>query len=219
MQSGFSLSFRPGAKAVTHEWCGEHKIPGAMCPHCKKPLLRLLSLNAADTQLDLGKAAVAPLLYCWTCTIPYGVFRYRVTKSGSVKLVDVPGPVENVFPFGPAGPYEGYTGRFPLRRVALKPLSRKEQELQRAALTDEDVLLDLTARHQVGGHPPIHNPEEVECSGCGEEMPLLAAICDDAAGNRLEVPAEQSFTDNCSLQMVFHYCRRCSEMAAYHSND
>src|SRR5216684_1109247 len=96
--------------------------PGRNLPDCSKPLLRLISLSATDPRLNLdpAKTSVVHLLYCWTCSIPYGVFSYHLRPNGSVELLDLPAPFETAF--GPNGPYDGYTENFPLRTVGLIPL-------------------------------------------------------------------------------------------------
>jgi hypothetical protein len=130
-------------------------------------------------------------------------------------------PTLNV-PFGPDGPYDGYTGHYWLKRVSLIPLSEKVQTRQKAAQSDSDLMLDLYGEqnHQIGGFPVIANSQEITCPVCLKESPLFAVICDDATGNNPgKVPAENTFVDNCGVQMVFHFCRDCSVVSAYHSCD
>jgi hypothetical protein len=60
----------------------------------------------------------------------------------------------------------------------------------------------------------------ISCPVCSTEMPLLAAICDDATGNDpFGVEVENSFVGNGGVQMIFHLCRECSVVSAYHSCD
>ncbi|MEO8132205.1 MAG: hypothetical protein ABJF23_03250 [Bryobacteraceae bacterium] len=220
-EQGFSFNFCPDPSETVHAFCGPNEIGGAGCPNCSKPLLRLLSLSSTDTRLNVDPAITPALhlLYCWTCSIPYGVFSYRIRKEGTVELLDLPPTWESAF--GPDGPYDGYTGTFKMKRVGLVPLSAEQVQTQELAQSDMDFALDLPPQeHQIGGLPAIQNPQTVKCPICSKLSPLLAVICDDATGNQPgEVPASQSFTDNEGTQMVFHFCRDCSVMSAYHSND
>jgi len=198
-EQGFWLNFQPGRSEPVHEFCGPNEIKSARCPNCSKPLLRILSLSAADSRLNLdpSKTPVVHLLYCWTCGIPYGVFSYRLLPDGSIQLLQV--PESDASAFGPGGPYDGYTGDFPGKKVGLIPLTEDAQQRQRVAQLDTDVALELSGEqeHQIGGSPVISNSQEVECSVCGQKSPLLAVISDNASGVSisLPVPALESFTD------------------------
>jgi len=219
---GYKLDFSPSPSAVLHAFCGEHTIHGANCPNCNKPLLRLLSLNAADRVLNLD-AARHPrvhLLYCWTCSIPYGEFSYRIGRDGSVTVLSVP-PRKPDSEFGPEGPYDGYTGIFRRAEVALEPLSENEQQILEARHpADGEEPEEPYFGHQVGGYPLIYNPSKAFWPDCSTEMPLLASICNDAAGNNPFNDQEaETFTGNGGVQMVFHFCRACSIVTAYHSCD
>lgn len=181
---GLALNFKPKKGDVTHEWCGKNSVKGADCPYCPKPLLRILTLSTADPLLEVeaAKTSAVHLLYCWTCSIPYGEFSYRIRPDASVELMQVP-PV-NQFAFGAAGPYDDYPGVFPGQKVALVPLSEANTKEQAKARQDEDTLLELLpGTRQLGGFPPIANPQEIACPSCAKLSPLLAMICDDASGN------------------------------------
>ena len=216
---GYWLDFSPAPDAIQHDFCGSHNILGANCPNCSKPLLRILSLLTADPALrpELSKTPVIHLLYCWTCSIPYGTFSYRIRRDGAVELLKL--PPTNEYAFGPDGPYDEYTGVFPIKRVGLVALTKEEQRKQQKAQFDVDLALDLfPQKHQIGGFPVILNSQEVVCPVCSNAAPLFAAICDDASGNQPgDVQSSQSFTGNMNVQMVFHYCRGCSVVSAYHS--
>jgi hypothetical protein len=217
---GFSLNFDPGPGDVVHEFCGPHEIEGATCPNCSKPLLRLVSLSSTDKRLnvDPARTPTVHLLYCWRCSIPYGVFSYLIREDSGIELLEL--PPTNEYAFGPKGPYDGYTGTFPLKKVGLAPLSEEEHQKQKVAQSDVDLALELyPQQHQIGGSPVILNPMPMTCPTCSKESPFFALICDDASGNAPgDVPASQSFTDNVGVQMVFHFCRGCSVVSAYHSN-
>jgi|HubBroStandDraft_4_1064222.scaffolds.fasta_scaffold01806_3 hypothetical protein len=218
------LNFSANPTDTLHDFCGPHDIAGAHCPNCNKPLMRLLSLDAKDERLrfDPVRQPVVHLLYCWTCSIPFGEFTYKVTSDGSVELLQVP-PRKPEMEFGQEGPYEGYTGVFPHRQVSLQPLTADEEKQLRARVVDDfdDGDEDLfTPRHQVGGYPFIYNPSKTSCPLCSSEMPLLAAICDSSIGNdAFGIEPENSFTGNGGVQMLFQFCRDCSVVSAYQSCD
>jgi len=219
---GHKLNFSPAKTDVLHDFCGAHHIDGADCLNCSKPLLRLLSLHAADPALNFDRShhPTVHLLYCWTCSIPYGEFSYQINADGSIKLLEVP-PRQPASEFGPDGPYDGYTGQFPLCQVSLQPLSESEQRqlLARQAEGAEDDI-DVYHNHQVGGYPSIENPCKAFCPVCSKEMPLLASISDNATGGEgFNDEPENTFTDNCGVQMIFLFCRNCSVVTAYHSCD
>jgi hypothetical protein len=221
-EHGFRLNFGPSPSEIAHKFCGTDEIKGAGCPNCFKPLLRILSLAADDPRLNLNSSRLRSihLLYCWTCSIPFGIFSYRIAEDGSVEVLGLPPAYE--YAFGSDGPYDGYTGLFPLKRVGLIPLTEDEQRQQMAARSDGVASKFSIQDHQIGGFPAIANPERIVCPVCSSESPLLAVISDDASGNpstRVKVPAEESFTDNAGTQMAFHFCRNCSVVSAYHSND
>jgi hypothetical protein len=218
--NGLRLNFEPVASEHQHDFCGPNEISGAICPACSKPLLRVLSLSAADSRLnaDPAKTPAVHLLYCWTCSIPYGHFSYRVRQDGTVEVLDLPPTTE--YAFGPDGPYDGYTGTYPMKKVSLVALSEEERQAEKLAHSDMDLAFTLFPRHQIGGTPVILNSEAIACPACLKPSPFLAVICDDASGNRPgEVAARDSFVGNLGVQMVFHFCRECSVVTAYHSND
>jgi hypothetical protein len=63
-EQGFWLNFQPGKSEPVHEFCGPNEIESARCPNCAKPLLRILSLSAADSRLNLALAdKVAPSVH------------------------------------------------------------------------------------------------------------------------------------------------------------
>jgi hypothetical protein len=206
-----------------HEFCGPNEIENARCPNCPRPLLRILSLSGTDPRLNLdpSKTPAVHLLYCWTCSIPFGIFSYRILRDGGVQLLQV--PETHAYAFGPDGPYDGYTGHFPLKKVGLTRLRQDEQRGQRAAQRDLDSALELLLRqeHQIGGFPVIANSQEMICPVCSHTSPLLAAISDSASGASVgsPVPVQETFTSNCGVQIVFHFCRGCSVVLAYHSCD
>jgi hypothetical protein len=219
---GYALDFSPRSGEATHEFCGENKIGGAVCPYCNKPLLRLLSLNATDSvlEIDKEKTPAVHLLYCWTCSIPYGEFSYVVNRDGTVTFVNVPPVYKDAL--GPDGPYDDYTGIFAGHQVALRPIPERVQQILlewHSSDSGHSNGADDYLTHQIGGYPFINNPSKGFCPVCQREMPLLAAICDNAAGNNYNKNTNETFTGNCGVQMVFLFCRECSLVTAYHSVD
>ena len=214
-KQGYLLDFSPAANQVQHDFCGDHEIPGALCPYCNKALLRILSLSAEESALNLNpkKTPFIHLLYCWTCSIPFGVFSYKINPDGGVELLQVPKRIPES-EFGIDGPYDGYTGKFPAQKVSLEPLGDKAESSNERDEDDDDEI-----RHQIGGRPFIDNPQSLACPTCSKEMPLLAAICNDATGNDPWQEESKTFTGNGGVQMIFHFCRDCSVVSAYHSCD
>jgi hypothetical protein len=221
---GYWLNFNDHGDQVLHDFCGEHNIVGAFCPNCERPFTRLLSLTTNDTVLNLDpdRLAVVHLLYCWTCSIPFGDFCYRIRRDGAIDLLTLP-PRQREAEHGLEGPYDGYTGVFPHRKVSLEFISDQAQSALRtwwhSTQGDIDKLGDLgEPRHQVGGYPFIYNPRKTKCPECDQDMPLFAAVCNDAAGNDpWRTTAHETFVDNGAVQMIFHLCRKCSIVSAYHS--
>jgi hypothetical protein len=75
---------------------------------------------------------------------------------------------------------------------------------------DEDL---FAPRRQVGGYPFIYNPSKTFCRVCSREMPVLAAIRDNTTGNdAFGVEAENSFTGNGGVQMLFQFSIRLPVM-------
>lgn len=218
----YLLTFAGRLEKRPHRFCPSAAIAGADCPNCKKPLLRLLTLQTSELPFWRSRAKVPAaihLLYCWTCAIPYGRFGYRIRRGGNVEILKYKDHEAGAF--GPDGPYDGYTGKFPERKVGLRALSGKEQKLALQLRADEE--FDEKNRHltdpvhQIGGIPMIYNPEEVQCSACGRDIPFFATICDNARGQDYQADTSSTFVGCSSVQMVFHWCAACAVMTAYHS--
>lgn len=203
---GYRLRYGREAKGP-HEFCGSHGIAGAMCPNCRKPLLRLVQLSALDPVLaQLG--GEMPLLTCWTCHLVQAPYSYRV-GTNEVKLIEYRrgGAVSDF-------PYEAYPLAFPLAPAHLEPL---EGELIEATVrvnggrpTNGDLDRDWDRpRHQVGGLPIVQSQggQNPSCPECGKAMPFLASIADDTLDPR-------GFTGNSFVQLFFFVCTSCRVVAA-----
>lgn len=223
---GYSLNFNPSPNEALHDFCGENDVAGGSCPNCARSLTKLLALHAKDPllNLDRDRLSVVHLVYCWTCSIPFGEFSYKVEKDGSVTILSFP-PRQPDAEHGLKGPYDGYTGIFPKIEISLKSIEAKDQMNLRQRWESNDREIDVPEgfdepRHQVGGFPFIYNPIKTNCPECSRDMPLFVTICNDAHGNDpWRQPATETFVGNGGVQMVFHFCRKCSIVSAYSSSD
>jgi hypothetical protein len=216
---GYWLDFSPTPYQIKHLFCGENNIVGGNCIYCQKPLLRILTLDASDhvLNMDATRHPAVHLFYCWTCSIPYDEFSYKIKQDGSIEILKL--PKKNLGELGMEGPYEGYTGVYPLKQVSLIPLTEEEQK-QELTGSLRDLDRDIgKGRHQIGGFPYIFNPVKIDCLQCRQEMPLLACIEDNAIGNGFVKDESNSFVGNSGVQMLFHFCRNCSIVSATHSCD
>lgn len=221
-ERGYLLTFPEAPALGPHRMAGTNSIRGAGCPNCNKPLLRVLTLDTKQLpfQLTPNPPPFLHLLYCWTCAIPYGPLVYRLDTDAGIELLDYMKECEGAF--GPEGPYDGYTGKFREVHVGLQGLTDEQEELallQRAGeYRPGGPNLDDTL-HQVGGFPMIYNEQEPDCPLCGNCAPFLATIADNAEGQGIQEDQKKTFTGNCGVQMVFHYCAPCRVVTAYHSCD
>ncbi len=184
-----------------HEFCGENRIRGAVCPRCARPLLKLLSFDPTDPRLHLHGAAIERLhlLYCWSCQPACRPFFYRLEPDGAVTVVSA-----NERAGGPPRPVS-----FPAERADLQPLPEEDQRYlrlwQEGNMTWEIPEDLLEPRHQVGGVPFLaQSLDAVGCARCEQPMPFLATLAEDALGG---------------MQVVFHYCRNCAMVGVYHVAD
>jgi hypothetical protein len=208
----------PGTPGPRHSLGGTEVPEGATCPNCRRPLLLIMSLDATDRRLELDRYRfkLLPLLYCWTCVASAGLVRYALEQDGSaISILEFPsGDRYTDFP------YPDYPAHFERHALTLVPLTPEEQRVlyqlnrtrARAELFEKYPALDRP-RHQVGGEPLLlQSAEELTCSRCSGDMPLLASIGNDALGPK-------TFTDNDWVQLIFHICPQCSEVAAYTATD
>jgi hypothetical protein len=200
----------------SHTFCGEHDIEGAYCPNCKKPLLRLLSLDTSDPLVGWpGAEGILPLLFCWTCNIAQQPFCYTWFQSGAVRLDR----------FGSGGaslgfPYAQYPICFPMVEARLVPIERQQQDLIRGInsgevdLTDAyETSLDIAKpRHQVGGEPYMvtawenRHPTPI-CCHCEADMQFLASMADYCLDPR-------GFTGDEFVQLLYFVCTECRAIEA-----
>ena len=195
--------------AVLHTFCGEHDIPGAICPNCKKPLLRFLSIDTSDPKLGLRIAIpYIHLLYCWKCNVAQAPFFYLIENNGNIKLLEYGRDAE-----GDDFPYDNYPVCFP---EYLAPLVEMPAEIQQIicvlnrneweppVVTFLDQELD-EPNHQVGGEPHREQFDidfVVNCPLCSCAMPFLANIGDKCLDLR-------GFTDNTYVQTLYYFCKDC----------
>jgi hypothetical protein len=212
---GYFLIPAPGdsLRSYRHALCGveRHNI----CPNCRRPLLRVLTLDTRDPRLELNTTTVGslplPLLFCWRCNVSQGPFYYRLLSEPLVELLIYNrGGVEADFP------YPDYPDYFPESPVTLAAIPPDVQE--RLVKINEGEIDDMQLgrpRHQIGGIPYLfqYEPErQSSCAVCHAPMPFLATICDDNGDAR-------GFTENSGVQMLFRYCRRCCVVLAYQQCD
>jgi thiol-disulfide isomerase/thioredoxin len=202
-----------------HVFCGSHATPGAWCPNCDKPLLRYAAFDCRDGRLAVQDGLEdLPLFYCWTCNVADGDLQYQLLRDGSVRLLaHGKGREPNAFVL------DDHPSDFPEVTVRLDALTENEQlSIQR--LNREEVSpwdgpqflehLSVPA-HQVGGEPYLVqlNPSyRLLCASCRDTMPFLCAFGDAATG-----PA--GFTGEEYVQVLFHFCRRCRVVGAFHQCD
>lgn len=226
-----------------HAFCGEHQIPGAYCPNCRKPLLRFLTLDLSDpllkTELPNGTLS---LLYCWTCQIAQKPFYYRCMRDGDVLLIS----------YGLGGctsdfPYDGYPSHFPAKFARLISIDANTQRSimhQNAgsvsssyiesdevaifpegeeipeAIEDHPEGVPREARkladapeHQVGGQPLLLDTYWRMRCPVCGDRMPFIASIGDASG------AEKGFTDNPYVQVLYHLCLHCRAIGAYQRTD
>jgi hypothetical protein len=215
---GYFIEFlnEPGMQ-FGHLFCGSHNIKGAVCPNCKKPLLRFTLLDLQDSRLELTDCGFdsLPLLFCWTCNLAQSPFLYQIEKEGGVKLLTY--KKRGVYA---DFPYKNYPTYFPESGLVLREIGEEEQKIikkNNRSGTEYETLQKYPKlsrpQHQIGGEPfLIQGTREIKCKLCKKAMPLLAAISDEA-------PKGGHFTGNSFVQVLFHFCKPCSVIGAYQQCD
>jgi hypothetical protein len=203
---GFTLQFTNRSR-FEHWFCGEHTIPGAQCPNCRKPLLRMLTLDTRDRRLGLQALGLphVHLLFCWTCHLAQGETAYRLLPNGGIRFVQHRrGGVSKTFP------YRDYPRAFPGRRFTLAAVAPREARTLAALNAGEVSTTSLgrsarqlaMPRHQIGGEPRFlqGTPRRI-CPRCRHPMTFLASVGDDTLGG-------SGFTGNAFVQVLFLLCER-----------
>ena len=189
---GFGLLFDQRGR---HVFCGAHAIPGAGCPNCDRPMLRMMSLDASDERLRIAAIGVerVPLLFCWQCNVAQDVTQYRLRADGGIDLLRFKRGTQ-----GPDFPYSGYPESFPEARFDLLPVPAAAAK---------------APRHQVGGTPfVLQGLRDLRCKICRRRMRFLACIADDATQG-------WTFAGNSWVQTHFHVCLDDGVIASYHECD
>lgn len=216
-KQGYKVVFRSSGsinkRAVRHLFCGRHKLAGAGCPNCHKPLLRLFALNTLDPQLGFNGLpyGTLSLLWCWTCNIAQKPFFYRQLDAEAVKILRYArGGATRSFP------YADYPIAFRGRWCVLEPIDREVESSIRAYYRRSGSLpLESAMGHQVGGVPFLWRDLKgckLMCPVCRGDMPFLAVISDDAGKGT-------SICGNSALRHVFHLCHGCGVVGAYQDCD
>jgi len=204
-----------------HYFCGAHEIPGAWCPNCDKPLLRLLTLGMTDGRIRIPGALFEQvhLFFCCTCEVLSESLFYRILPDSSIELIQFGKGIIDI-EAGYGLPYRGYPSHFPGTPVRLDALKEDEQEYITLSNRYDHSLPTremhnryryiYNADHQVGGEPLLwqgHEYWEMFCPMCKKSLPLLATIgggCLDSRGLFGMVGG----------QIVYTFCVECSVMGA-----
>ncbi len=215
-----TLSDTPHSDAEKkHYFCGENNISGAICPNCNKALLILLTVDLTDERLSLSNRFFnkLPLLFCWTCDLARYDFYYKIENEREINILYYKkGNVYDDFP------YSNYPNYFPQKYARLEKISKYYQDviskLNKDLIKYSEVLrIDskLTSpQHQIGGEPYLLQGEidDLACPTCNQQMPFLAAICDDNGDQR-------GFVGNDYVQIIYYYCEKCNVIGAMQESD
>lgn len=203
-----------------HIFCGKHEVQSAICPNCKKPLLRYLMLDLSDDILEFPKTDLSSLsfFFCWTCNIAQSFFFYKTIDMGEIKILSYEkGGCSNDFP------YIDYPLNFPESRALLKQIPNDIQNAISQVNSgkvdeydfDKETRFFMRPKHQIGGEPYLVQgelTEEIICPECKQNMKLLASFGDDCNDTR-------GFTGNTYVQVLYFFCSTCSVLCAYQQCD
>lgn len=220
---GYFVSLQNDTVRIDQEWhhifCGPNDVLGAFCPNCQRSLLSLLSLDTRDHRLYFREAPFPrlSLMFCWTCELSQKLFYYVQNAEGIDILEYRKGQSYDDFP------YEDYPLYFPKANAMLEQIPTEDQEIIKRLNRDAIDVWEVNRsrpdlarpRHQVGGEPYLvqqNIEDEIRCLICGENMPFLATVGDQA-------PDGMRFTGNEFVQVLFHCCRKCNLVAAYQQTD
>ena len=219
--SEFKTLLKPGYfvelledESASHELCGENHINGAECPNCRKPLLKIFSLDCQEIPIDFfGKLH---FFFCWTCNIAQNDFFYKNTSSDEIELLvyGQGGVVEDF-------PYKGYPIAFDAKNARLLTISDEDQDIiQRVnaeKIEEYEVIQThpelMVPKHQVGGEPYLLNEYRAQqCPQCKKDMKFIASFGDSTGG-------PNGFTNNEYVQIVYQVCESCRVIGAYQMTD
>jgi|GEM_PF-1311598 len=222
-----------------HYFCGPHDVPGAFCPNCMKPLLRLLAIDTRDERLGLTYCPfpIFSLFHCMTCEILNGVFYYQIhATDGRISILDYKeGTVQPEYiPFYP----KPYPRHFQGQPIQLVPLSEEQQwyiiNNQRLAeeYTSDIYTYDMEKReqfakkinefhkqyirlkidaHQIGGFPKLTQGWEVMTGQGwdGHMCPLCNQEMTFLAAIDDKNTDPRGFVGTEIGQFLFTWCSRC----------
>ncbi len=218
---GLFLKFSQADNAETglpHRFCGAHNTEGAICPNCRKPLLRFFVFDKADARLRLSGLPfrMLPLFFCWTCPLAQSNFYYQLTGENAIRILQYgAGETESDFP------YQDYPVSFPLGHVALTPISPDIQQAIHDHNANEELVVEFghsevkEPQHQFGGEPLLvqKNPDAtMRCFVCKTPMPFLASVGDRCLD-------ERGFTGNPYVQALYYYCAKCCVIGTFQQTD
>jgi len=212
-KSGFFVELTEDESA-SHELCGENHLNGAGCPNCRKPLLKIFSLDCKD--LPVGYAGTLHFLFCWTCNIAQKDFLYKHISDNEIELLE----------FGQGGivedfPYEDYPIAFEGKKAELQEISKEDQDIIHQVNTEQVEEYEINQahpeliipRHQIGGEPYLLNEYRGQkCPQCSQDMKFIASFGDSTGG-------PDGFTNNEYVQTVYQLCESCNTLGAYQMTD
>lgn len=196
-----------------HVFCGPS---GHACPSCAGPLTRYAVLDRADERLALSVEGPLPLEFCWRCGLSQGAFHYRVGDGGELEATRFErGPVEDDFPYAD---YPDHFAAAPLRLEPVAPDDARVLGYVREGVIDptevwrtHPALVD--PRHHIGPEPLFGpEPDPPSCTTCGVPMEFFAAFGDATTDPR-------GFVGEAGVQVRFHVCGRCEEVAVLQLSD
>jgi hypothetical protein len=222
LEPAYLISAASGkAEKSKHFFCGQHNLKGAICPNCKKPLLRFLSIDLADEEMaDLRAEGLMniDLLYCWTCAIAQETLIYELKSSDEINILQYKNG-----PSDPEFPYPNYPIYFPLAAAILRKRNREDEsilkKLNEGSINETELFSTrpdiCKPQNQIGGVPYLvqKNPYlSMSCPKCGKDMPFLACITDDTENGYV-------FAGNEYAQVLYCYCKACKVISAFQQCD
>lgn len=230
---GYLLEFSACSK-YRHAIGGSHRIAGAECPNCSKPLMLHLTIDLSDPRIDIRPTNLSslPLLYCSRCSLSWHPFCYRIVDNRRIAI-------QKAFR-GETQWSEWYelvgVDSFEERRFELLPMPVRLQELcdelnRGKTLTSEEEaeFAFFTKRHaleECGGYPIVdvfsqiggrsylaQRSDDPLCDLClkcdvQRRMRFLACLTNDES-NGIRVTYD-------GVQIVYYYCEFCQSICVIH---